>query len=119
MWRTDPFARTFTAAAAALFFLVTGFSGYRATARAAFFAGTRWTGHVIWWQVAVGLLFLVVAVYSFRQADKALSETTDRGWRHSSCLSVPRALQFHWRFGKSRSRRHSSRRRKSTQQMTT
>lgn len=67
----SPAARlTFGAGAAALLFAGAGLVGYRLSRHDRFVLGTPWAGEPIWWQVATGAVFAVLAVYAFRQASR-------------------------------------------------
>ena len=67
--RTHPFDAAFSATAAAGLFLVAGFLGY--SLRHGIFAG-MWTGGVIWWEIQLGLLFSILAVYFWRKSFRSL-----------------------------------------------
>lgn len=68
--RTNPFHAAFSATAAAGVFLITGVVGY--SLRQGFFHGT-WTGHVVWWEIRLGLLFSVLAAYFWRKGFRSLT----------------------------------------------
>lgn len=79
VWRRSPWplqtfsaaARlTFGASAAALLFAGSGLVGYRLSRHDRFVLGTPWAGETIWWQVAVGAVFAVLAVHALRQANR-------------------------------------------------
>ncbi len=70
MRRPIPLACSTTALAALL--LGAGVSGRTVSRHDAFVAGTPWTGAVIWWQVAAGLLLLMLAVWLWRRAIRSL-----------------------------------------------
>jgi hypothetical protein len=68
--RTNPFHAAFSATAAAGLFLVAGVAGY--ILRRGFFQGI-WTDNVVWWEIRLGLLFLILAVYFWRKSFRSLA----------------------------------------------
>jgi membrane protein implicated in regulation of membrane protease activity len=66
-------ALSFTAAAA--LFLVSGLIGYTLSRHDRFVAGTAWSPSVIWWQIAVGVVLLVVAAFFWRRGLQRLART--------------------------------------------
>ena len=68
--RTHPFHAAFSATAAAALLLATGLAGYNL--RHGFFHGT-WTGGVIWWEIRLGILFSLLAVYFWRKSFQSLA----------------------------------------------
>lgn len=75
VWSNSPTARRsrsplwlgFTTTAASALFLIAGIIGFNLSKRSRFFSGTAWTDGVIWWQVAVGLVLVPVAIYLLRR----------------------------------------------------
>ena len=73
-WSNSPAARRsrsplwlgFSTTAASALFLVAGLIGFNLDRRARFFAGTPWTNRVIWWEVAVGVVLVPIAIYLLR-----------------------------------------------------
>ena len=49
------------------FFLVTGLIGYRIGRHGAILADSRWAGQPIGWQIAYGVVFLLIGVYFLRR----------------------------------------------------
>ena len=80
------YSRMFTAFAAGAYLVVTGAIGYDVGYLHGFFAGGRWTDHVIWWQVTVGIALLALGAHWFRR----LSEPgpVERAPRHPSLVNV-------------------------------
>ena len=76
MWLSKPMRRPVplacSATALAALFLGAGVSGRTLNRHEAFVAGTAWSGSVIWWQVAAGLLLLLLAVWLWRRAFHSL-----------------------------------------------
>jgi hypothetical protein len=66
----------FTATATSALFLVAGIIGYNLSKRGRFFAGTAWTDDVIWWQVAVGLALVPVAISLLRRGVQDIQAST-------------------------------------------
>lgn len=58
----------FSASAAAVLFVVAGAAGYTLDRHTRFVADTRWTGHVIWSEVGIGLVAALVAAFFWRRA---------------------------------------------------
>jgi hypothetical protein len=70
------FGLAFTAGAAAIFLIVTGLIGWQPPPNINFHmphGGGRWTGDIIWSQVALGLVFLLVAGFAVRRVNRQLS----------------------------------------------
>jgi hypothetical protein len=57
----------FNCTAAAAVFLPVGLSGYTMSRHDRFVTHTAWTGHVIWWEVGVGLVAAVTAANFWRR----------------------------------------------------
>src|SRR3954466_12934321 len=57
----------FSTTATAILLMTAGVIGYTLDRHDRFVARTAWTGHVIWSQVAVGLLFALVAAFFWRR----------------------------------------------------
>lgn len=68
--RTHPFHAAFSATAAAALFFAAGLVGY--SLRHGFFAGT-WTGGIVWWEIRLGILFSILAVYFWRKSFRSLA----------------------------------------------
>jgi membrane protein implicated in regulation of membrane protease activity len=68
------FTTTFTAA----LFLITGSIGYTLSALARMRAGTPWTGEVIWWQVGIGLVMSMAAVYFWWRGSREIDRRLGR-----------------------------------------
>ena len=74
-WSKSPGARRsqsplwlgFSTTAASALFLVAGIIGFRLDKHSRFVAGTAWTNGVIWWEVAVGLVLVPLAIYFLRR----------------------------------------------------
>src|SRR5215208_5232791 len=60
------YSALFSATALGTFFVVAGVIGYD-TRRVRGFRGTRWTGSIVLWEVAVGAVLLAIAVILFRR----------------------------------------------------
>ena len=58
----------FSTAAAAVFFAVSGLSGYTVSRHQRFITHASWVDHVIWPEVGVGLVAGIIAVYFWRRA---------------------------------------------------
>jgi hypothetical protein len=56
-----------TATAASALFLIAGLIGFNLDKHSSFVAGTAWTGSVIWWEVAVGVILMPLAIYLLRR----------------------------------------------------
>jgi hypothetical protein len=92
-WSNSPAARRsrsplwlgFTATAASALFLIAGITGFDLSKRSRFFTGTAWTEDVIWWQVAVGIVLVPVAIYLLRRGVQEI----ERGSVASSPLLPP------------------------------
>jgi len=63
----SPLWMAFNCTAASGLFLLAGFSGYTLSRHDRFLAHTAWTGHVIWWQVTVGVVAALAASVFWRQ----------------------------------------------------
>src|SRR3954452_15261253 len=63
-----PLWTAFSASAAAVLYAGAGLIGYTLDRHDRFVAHTAWAGHVIWSEVAIGLLAAGVAVYFWRRA---------------------------------------------------
>jgi len=63
----NPLWLGFSAAGTSALFLLAGLLGRDLSKHNRFVTGITWTGHVIWWQVAVGLVLLPLAVYLLRR----------------------------------------------------
>ena len=57
----------FSAFAAGAFLVVTGSIGWNVSHLHGFFQGGRWAGGIIWWQVALGVGFLLLGTHLFRR----------------------------------------------------
>ena len=72
MWLSKPMRRPVplacSATVVAALFLGAGVSGRTLNRPEAFVAGTAWTGAVIWWQVAVGVVLVLLAAWLWRRA---------------------------------------------------
>jgi hypothetical protein len=64
MWH--PLWLAFSMTSAAILFVTAGIAGFRLDRRTAFFADTRWSDDVLWWQVGLGLIFAMLAVLFWR-----------------------------------------------------
>jgi len=62
----SPLWMAFNFTAAAGLFLLAGLSGYTLSLHDRFLAKTAWAGHVIWWQVTVGVIASVAAGFFWR-----------------------------------------------------
>jgi hypothetical protein len=78
MW--NPLWMAFSATAAAVFFLASGASGYIIASRGRWLDSSAWTGHTIWWEVAVGIALIAVAGYFW--------------WRASSDTKLPHGGRY-------------------------
>jgi hypothetical protein len=71
------FGLAFTAAAAAIFLIVTGLVGWQPPANLNLAEATWrrgvWTGEIIWPQVALGIVFLLVAGFAVTRVNRRLS----------------------------------------------
>jgi hypothetical protein len=65
MRRTTPLSGAFSTTFMAVMFLVTGVSGYSLSH--GFFEGS-WTDGVVWWEIRLGIVFSLVAIYLWRKA---------------------------------------------------
>ena len=74
-------AFTFTAAAG--LFLTSGVIGYNLDKHDRFVAGTAWPGHVIWWEVWIGVAITAVAAWFWRSALHGHGTTWSYGRRHA------------------------------------
>jgi len=63
----SPLWMAFNCTAAAAVFLPAGLSGYTMSRHDRFVTHTAWTGHVIWWEVGVGLAAAVMAAHFWRR----------------------------------------------------
>src|SRR5262245_60181238 len=85
-WSNSPTARRsrsplwlgFTATAASALFLIAGIIGFNLSTRARFFAGTAWSGDVIWWEVVVGLVLVPPAIYLLRRGARDIDRRLGR-----------------------------------------
>ena len=85
-WSNSPTARRsrsplwlgFTATAASALFLIAGIIGFDLSKRSRFFTGTAWTEGVIWWQVAVGLVLVPLAIYLVRRGVQDIERRLSR-----------------------------------------
>jgi hypothetical protein len=68
----------FTATAVSALFLVAGIIGLNLSTRSRFLTGTAWTDGVIWWQIAVGLVLLPVAIYLLRRGARDVERRLGR-----------------------------------------
>jgi hypothetical protein len=69
-WPTRPgyeYQRVFSATAAGLLFFIARPSGWDLSHSHGLFQGTRWVEHPVWWQVIVGLGFLLLAGFWARR----------------------------------------------------
>ena len=57
----------FSAAGTSALFLIAGLIGWNLSKHSRFVAGSGWTERVIWWEVAVGLVLVPVAVHLLRR----------------------------------------------------
>ena len=71
----------FSAFAAGAFLVVTGLIGWNVSHLHGLFKGGRWEQGVIWWQLALGVGFLLLGVYLFRRLGEpwSASPRTPRG----------------------------------------
>ena len=60
----------FNTTAVATLFLVCGLIGYSLSH--GFLEGT-WTGHIVWWEIRLGVLFAVLAIYFWRKSLRLLA----------------------------------------------
>jgi hypothetical protein len=71
------FSLAFTAGAAAIFLVLTGLIGWQPPANLNFHDATWrrgvWAGEIIWSQVALGLVFLLVAAFAVNRANRRMS----------------------------------------------
>ena len=65
------YQRVFSVAAAGLVLFVPGLVGLDMRYSRGWFRGVRWVEGPVWWQVGVGLGFLVLAGFLARRADQA------------------------------------------------
>ena len=85
-WSNSPTARRsrsplwlgFTATAASALFLIAGIIGFDLSKRSRLFTGTAWTEGVIWWQVAVGLVLVPLAIYLVRRGVQDIERRLSR-----------------------------------------
>lgn len=70
---SNTFALAFTFTACALLFVGAGAMGYNLSRHEAFVAGTAWTGHVLWWEVGMGVAAVPLALYFWRRALRSLA----------------------------------------------
>lgn len=64
----NPLWIAFSFTALALVLIIAGAIGYTLDRRTRFFAGTGWTGSVIWSEVWLGIAMLIAAAFLFRKA---------------------------------------------------
>jgi len=64
----NPLRAAFTFTAGAALCILSGLAGYTLPRHARFVAGTAWSGSIIWWEVAVGIALIPLAVYFWRRA---------------------------------------------------
>ena len=74
--RNNPFHNTFSFAVAGVVFLSAGVAGFDLSRHGRFVAGTGWRDHMIWWQVAIGVVSLAAAVYCAHRAKTARAAAT-------------------------------------------
>ena len=72
MW--SPLWLVFSTSAAAGLFGITGLIGYSLSKHDRFVAGTPWAGHVIWPQLAAGIVAALIAAYFWRRGTRQLSD---------------------------------------------
>lgn len=85
-WSTSPAARRarspislgFSATATSALFLITGLIGFNLSKRSRFLSDSAWTGDVIWWQVAVGLALVPVAIFFLRRGARDIERRLRR-----------------------------------------
>ena len=65
----------FTATAASALFLISGSIGYNLSKRSRFLTGTAWNDGVIWWQVAVGVVLVPLALYLLRRGARDIDRS--------------------------------------------
>jgi hypothetical protein len=68
-----PLGTAFGLTSSAAILLISGAIGYRLDRHDRFAAGTAWSGHVLWWQVLIGAVIGLVAIYFWR---KGLAEAS-------------------------------------------
>jgi hypothetical protein len=66
--RMRPLWIAFSTTAIAIVLMTAGLIGYTLDRHDRFVAHTAWTGHVIWSQIGVGLLFALAAAFFWRNA---------------------------------------------------
>jgi hypothetical protein len=103
---SNAYARTFSALAAGAYLLVTGLIGLDVSHLRGFFAGTRWVGRVVWWQVAIGSALLLLGMFLARRLDDSRAWARRRARRRivknvgrgrafdADPTSVPRSLEM-------------------------
>lgn len=69
MKRTTPFSAAFSTTLMAVLFLATGLMGYSLSH--GFFEGS-WHDGVVWWELRLGVVFSLIAVYMWRKALRTL-----------------------------------------------
>ena len=70
MW--TPLWLAFSVTAMAILYVGAGATGYMLSRRDRFVAQTAWAGHVIWWEVAIGVVAGLVAILFWRKGLQAL-----------------------------------------------
>ena len=74
----SPLSFGFTATATSALFLIAGLIGFNLSKRSRFLSGSAWTDDVIWWQVAVGLALIPVAIYFLRRGARDIERRISR-----------------------------------------
>lgn len=69
MKRSTPLSEAFSTTFMAALFLVTGLTGYSLSH--GFFEGS-WQEGVVWWEIRLGVVFSLIAVYAWRKAIRTL-----------------------------------------------
>jgi hypothetical protein len=77
--RRSPQSVAFSTTLAAALFIISGSIGFGLQKGPALFSPVRWSDSVIWSQVALGIPFLIAAIFSWRRALRDADRRLGRG----------------------------------------